>query len=763
MEYSFIGKSILRVDAQVKTTGEAIFSTDIQIPAMLYGKILHSPYPFAKILSINADKARKLTGVRAVITAQDVTQFPYGPVIADELPLADKYVRYVGDEVAAVAAVDVETAEEALDLIEVEYEVLSPVFNVEKAMERGAPAVHPEIEEVKQNIAYHLDFVRGEGEAAFKQADLVVEDRFSTQVQHQAYLEPQACVAQWTAGKLTIWCATQAPFHVRDELAKVLGIPAGQIRVIRPYVGGGFGGKTLMQSIFPISALLAREAGRPVKVVFTREEDFISSRPRISEIIDLRMGFKKDGTMVAKSVVVTADAGAYTSESPLIVKISNIHPDALHRLPNIKAVANIVYTNKIPRGAFRGFGTPEMLFAMESLIDMAADRLGIDPMEIRLKNCSQKGDVTAHGWILNSCGLSDSIKLAAEKSDWKKKRQKAAENHGVGIASQAHVSGNRAVHPTYDGSAAIINIDQYGKVKVISGETDVGQGMLNVFAQIAAEELGIDMKDIEVLPFVDSDIAPFSIGTFASRVTTMGGNAVLLAARDAKRQMLRHAAEKLGVNADVLEIKNGKFYVKGSPKEVATVKEVSYDTVLRKMGGVPITGRGEYTVPDYVVSPDKNEYGNMSVGYAFSTQVAEVLVDPETGKVDVLNVWVAEDMGKAINPKLCEGQLEGGVVQGMGYALSEDYIMDKGTILNPNFTDYKIATTSSIPRIHSFFIETNEPAGPFGGKSIGEAAMNPTAVAIANAIYNAVGVRIRDLPITPEKILKALREKNKQR
>ncbi len=380
-EYSYVGKSVPRVDAREKVTGEAIFSTDIQLPGMLFGKIKRSPHPFARILSIDTAKARKLPGVKAVITAQDVTQFPYGPYVADEPPLADKYARYIGEGVAAVAAVDAETADDALDLIKVEYEELTPVLDAEKAMEPGALAVHPERESVKQNIAYHIDFVRGEGEVAFKQADLVVEERFTTQVQYQAYLEPQACVAQWdVSGKLTMWGSTQAPFRARGLLATALGIPEHQIRMIQLYVGGGFGGKIFLQPHFPISALLSKKANKPVKIVYTREEDFIASRPRISEIIDLRLGFKKDGTMVAKSVVVTVDVGAYIGASPALVEVSLIRPDCVYRLANIKAVGNVVYTNKIPRAPMRGFGNPEMLFAQESLIDMAAERLGIDPM-----------------------------------------------------------------------------------------------------------------------------------------------------------------------------------------------------------------------------------------------------------------------------------------------------------------------------------------------------------------------------------------------
>ena len=758
LENSLIGKSVPRVDGIEKVTGEAIFASDIELPGMLLSRIKRSPYAFAKVLSVNIEKARKLPGVRAVITARNVTQFPYGSVITDELALSDEYVRFVGDTVAAVAAVDEETAEEALDLIEVEYEELAPVFDPEEAMKPRAPAVHPERKDIRQNIAYHLDFVRGEGEAAFKQADVIVEDRFFTQAQYHACMEPQVCIAQWhSIGKLTIWASNQQPFKLRSALASALGIPEHNIRVIQPYVGGAFGGKLYLRPHYVISSLLSRETGKPVKIIYSREEDFTDGRPRISESIDLRLGFRKDGTMLAKSMVITADAGAYCDACPNIINVSLTNPDSVYRLANIKSEANLVYTNKCPRTAFRGYGSPEALFAMESLIDVAAEELGIDPAEIRLKNCSQKGDVTVHGWILNSCGLGESIKMATENSDWKNKKRNQPENHGIGIACQVNVSGQRALHPAYDGSAAVVQIDHYGKVKIISGESELGQGMLTVFVQIAAEELSIDMKDVDIVPLVDSDISPYCIGTQASRVTTLGGNAVLLAARDAKKQLLTHASEKLKINAIDLEIRNGKFYAKGSFEEITSVRAVAYDTVLRKLGGVPITGRGEYTVPENVVIPDKVRYGNGSLAYSFSAQVAEVDVDPETGRIKVLDIWVCEDIGRVLNPELCEGQIEGGVVQGIGYALSENYSWEKGRAVNQNLRDYKIPISADIPKIHPSFIETIDPRGPFGGKGIAEAALNPTAAAIANAVYDAIGVRIKTLPLTPENVLNALK------
>ena len=766
-DYSIIGTSIPRVDSREKVTGEALYTSDLQLPGMLYGKILRSPHAFARIRSLSVDRARQVSGVRAVITAKDTVQHAYGPIAADELALADEYVRYDGEGIAAIAAVDEDSAEEALDLIEIDYEVLSPVLDAEKAMGAGAPAVHPERKEVKNNIGVRLEFERGEGESAFQKADLIVEDRFSTQLQYHAYMEPQSCVARWeSSGKLTVWVSTQSPFRTRNLLAKALGILEHQIRIIHSYVGGGFGGKIYLQPHLPIAALLAQKTGKPVKIVYTRSEDFIASRPRVAEHIDLRMGFKKDGTMVAKSVVVTADAGAYLGASPRIVQVSITRPDCLYRLPNIKAVANIVYTNKIPRSPFRGFGNPEMLFATESLIDIAAEKLHIDPTEIRLKNCVQKDDVTVHGWMLNSCGLEESIKLAAEKSDWKTRRRKKTEKRGIGIACQVHPAGNRASVKDYgyDGSSALINIDQHGKVKVISGESELGQGMLTIFAQIAAEEIGVKIDDVEVVPFVDSDISPFGFGTFGDRVTVVGGNAILMAAKDAKQKLLAHAAEKLGVPAKELDIKNGELQNRHNQENPIPLEVITKEIILKKLGGAPITGRGEYTVPDYVVEPDKNGYGNYSLSYTFSTAIPEVSVDLETGHVKILNIWYAINIGKMLNPKLCEGQIDGGVVQGIGYTLNETYLWDdRGRILNPNFKTYYAPTSVDTPKIHYLWLEQPNPGSPFGAKGVGEPVINPIAPAVANAIYNAVGIRIKDLPITPEKVLKALKEKTVNR
>lgn len=760
--YSVVGQSVPKVDALGKVRGEAVYCADLKMPGMLFGKVKRSPHPFAKILSIDTHEAEKLVGVKAVVTAQNVSQFPYSFPVADELPLCTEYARYVGDEVAGVAAVDEETAEEALDLIKVEYEELSPVFDPEKAMEPGAPALHPENEAIKQNIAYHIDFVRGDGGAGLKQADVVLEDRFSTQIQHQAYLEPQVCLAYWdTSGKLTIWAPYQMPFPSRSMTARALGILEHQVRIIQTCVGGGFGGKAAPRRFVFISAFLSKNTGRPVRIVLNRDEDFMTTRPRVPEVIDLRMGFKKNGTVVAQDGVITADAGAYAGITPMIVADSAVRTGSLYRMPNIKMMVNLVYTNKVATGACRGFGNPQMHFAVESMMDMAAEELGIDPMEIRLKNSTQKGDITVHGWVINSCGLSESIKLAAAKSDWQEKRRKRSRNHGIGMACMIHGASNRNLNPHFDGSAAIVRIDHLGKLKVMSGEVDLGQGALTVFAQIVAEELSIPLGDIEVLP-VDTDYSPFGTGSIASRVTVLGGNAVRMAAKDAREQLLRYAAEILGANAEDVAIQDGKVYIKVTPEQKITIGEAALYGILKKRGGAPITGIGAYVVPDSVVSPDrKTQYGNLCIGYSFGTQVAEVSVDPETGKVDVVNFWFAFDVGKVINPMMAEGQVEGAVAQGIGYALTEEYVWKNGRVLNPSLHDYKIPAWVNIPKIYTFFIETENPGSPYGAKGLGEDALVPTAPAIVNAIHNAVGVRIKDLPATPEKILAALRKKDR--
>ena len=759
--YTYIGVNVPRVDVLDKALGEAAYSSDIRAPGMLVGKCKRSPHPFARILSIDTSKALRLPGVRAVITARNVKQYPFGEFFADQLPLCDQYAYYVGDEVAAVAAIDEDIAEEAVDLIEVTYEELEPVLNPEKAIQPGAPAVHPELERIKQNIALNIKFERGEGEAGFRYADVVVEKRFTTESMHHCYLQPRDCLAQWTGDRLTIWAVTQAPFRMRPAIARALDIPEDNIRMIPCAVGGGFGNNAAR--IWPIAALLAKEAGRPVKVTLTREEEFISGRPFPPAVINMRMGFKKDGIMVAKKMDLILDSGAYVGSCRGPTGVAAGRAFNMYRLPNIKTSAKLVYTNTIPRGSLRGYGTQVGCFVLESMIDIGAEELGIDPAEVRLLNANEKGDIGPNGFIFNSCGLKEAVNLAVDKSGWKQKRQRGGDHYGIGMADAIHSCGAKVIYPMMRGGGAAVHVDDLGKVKIVSGETDIGQGCTTLFAQIAAEELGVGVEDVKVLP-PDTDISPFAMGTYGDRVSVEGGGAVQLAAADARGQLLNYAAVLLKVPVEELQLKNAKFYAKGSTEPLATLEEIARHVVLSR-SGLPIIGQGIYKVPDNVgeAGEKENYYGNYSVGYTFLCQVAEVSVDTETGKVDVHNVWSAIDLGKAINPKMCEGQVEGGVMMGLGYSLSERYIIDNGTILNPRFTDYKIATPSSIPVIHSHFIETVDPNTCYGAKGVGEIIGDPTAAAVANAIHDAIGVRITDIPITPEKVLKALREKNRER
>jgi CO/xanthine dehydrogenase Mo-binding subunit len=476
------------------------------------------------------------------------------------------------------------------------------------------------------------------------------------------------------------------------------------------------------------------------------------------------MGFKRDGTIVAKKMNMLIDAGGYTGSCRGITVVASSRADNLYRLPNIKTSARLVYTNNIPRGAVRGYGTQLMIFPLESTIDMAAEKLGIDPAEIRLKNIAKKGDIGPHGFIFNSCGLNEAIQLTTDKSGWQQKRKEKAKDYGIGMANAIHSAGALVMElkRVCSGSGAIIRVDEHGQVLVISGETDIGQGSTTVFAQIAAEEMGVNIEDVRILP-ADTDVSLFALGTFGDRLTVLGGHAVLKGAADAKRQILNHSAKILKVNADELELKNSGFYIKGSSEPIATLQELA-SQIINNRSGVPIIGQGNYVAPSYVVpqSEKNNYYGNYSLAYAFINQVAEVAVDPDTGKVNVLDIWIGQDVGKAINPKMCEGQIEGAAMMGIGYALGEGYIVDKGKILNPNFTDYRMPTSQSIPKIHISLVETIDPNTPYGAKGAGEASMNPVAATIANAVYNATGVRIKDLPFTPEKMLKALKEKNRR-
>lgn len=746
---SLVGQSLPRLDALEKVTGTARFVTDLTLPRILVGKIVRSPLPHARIINIDTTRATKAPGVRAVVTADDTPKRVAGQIVADEPMLATDKVRYIGEQVAAVAAESEEAAEEALSLIQVDYQELAPVFDPELAMGPGASLVHD-----GGNIAFHFEYRRGDIERGFSESDYIFESRYRTQMNHQGYMEPRACLASADAnGKVTIWGGFQSIFVIRRRVAHLLALEENKVRVIQPYTGGGFGGKT-SSSKAPICALLALKTGRPVRMANSREEEFRAGRPRVPGIIEQRVGVKKDGRFLARQVKVIADCGAYSGNAPHIAETMANRAENMYRFSHLKGEGFVIYTNKTPCGANRGFGNPQSHFALESQIDEIAHGLRIDPLELRLKNAIGPNEVTLHGWKILSCGLKECLQEATKRTGWKEKKARRKEGYGIGLAAAIHVSGNRRLQD-FAGSSAFVKVDPDGKVTLITGEGDTGQGAWTVLAQMVAEELGISPSDVAVAP-CDTDIAPFCIGAFASRVTVIGGNAVRAAASDARHQLFEVAAQVLEANPDDLVAQGGKIFVKGAPSRAIPFAEASRRAVYRQGGG-PVLGRGTYDPPTQL--QDENLYGNFCQSYPFCAQVAEVEVDRATGAVKLLSVFAADDAGKVINPLAEEGQVDGCLSQALGLALMEEMAWEGGNIINGSFMDYKMPAAADMPAMKAAFIETDDPTGPYGAKSGSEGPVSPLAAAIGNAIFDAVGVRIKSLPITPEKILKALKEK----
>jgi xanthine dehydrogenase molybdenum-binding subunit len=767
-EFSFIGKRVPKLDAIDKVTGRAIYGHDMKLPRMLYGKILRSERAHARILNMDTSRARKLPGVKAVITGEDIPDIRVG--FANDNPiLKTGKVRSFRDEIAAVAAVNEDTAQEALELIQVEYEDLPAVFDPEEAMKPGAPLVH---EEAERNILSLMtqSYFHGDVEKGFAESDVVIQDRFTLTWVAHCCMGTCFCLASFdNAGNLTVWNSTQMPFMSQRELSTALKMPPDKIRVIKATIGGGFGSKLDTYPYEPICVLLAQRTGRPVRITFTREEEFIASPTRQPVICDIKAGAKKDGTLMARQAKMILDNGAYSSWGATTPLVMMQTISSLYRVPNVKYDVLVVYTNHPYAGAMRGYGNPQATFLVESSMDMLAHELGMDPMEFRLKNANQPGDVTGQGVKITSCGLSECIEKAAESVGWQEKRGKqrpdgstsspqrpveGGGNRGMGMACQLHVGGGARIYPS-DGCGTTIKVDDYGKVTVITGSTDMGQGSETIIAQIVAEEMGVPVENITVIN-TDTDITPWDVGAHASRTTFIAGNSARRAATDAKRQILEAAARAYKQKVENLDMRAGQIFVKGEPEE-----GIPYAKAIRakhfQPDGDVILARGWYEPP--TEKQDKEFRGNISAAYAFAAQAAEVEVDTETGEVTVLKIAAAHDVGRAINPMAVEGQIEGGVSMGLGYGVSEELVLEKGRMLNPNFADYALPTALDMPPIDPIIVETVDPEGPFGAKGMAEPANNPTAPAITNAVYDAVGVRIKDLPITAEKVLKALKEK----
>ncbi len=753
-KYSVIGKRVRRVDGPEKVTGNAKYTFDMVLPNMLYGKILRSPYPHAKILSIDTSAAEKLAGVKAIVTGKDTIGKKQGiwrrfPELCDEEILCRDKVRYIGDPVAAVAAVDEETAEEALDLIEVEYELLPAVFNPMEAIQEGAPQIHEGVE-LNINVNRHLEW--GDVDEAFKRCDHIIEQSFYCSSQAHFCMETHCAIASFGYdGKLTMWTSTQSSYYIQVLLADMLGLREGNIRVIKPHTGGGFGSKFELDSAQFCSALLSMKLCQPVKIVFTREEEFTASKRRTPMYYAIKLGAKKDGTLLAKEVRVITEGGAYTGMGATALYLTSFFSSFPYKYPNYRCDAYRAYTNTAPTSAMRGFGAPQSMFTGEAMIDMMAKDLGIDPIEIRRKNgMTPNYEVPGQAYI-QSCGLHECLDKIEEHI---KERGKLPPNHGIGVSAYGFMSGGifNWFDTPYAFSAAIVRINIDGKVDLFTGACEIGQGSDTTLSMICAEELGVSLEDIRIHA-ADTDICPADLGAWGSRETLMNGNAVKMAAADAKRQLLEFAAAKLGPNIVYdLDIRDHWIHMVDRPERGISYFDVVKEAIRGK-DGETIIGRGHYT---------PHRKGMISPAYSFGVQAVEVDVDPETGKYKLVDVATAHESGTVINPVGIEGQLEGAIMMAGGYGFCEDQPMDDGKILNPSIADYKVIRSTDMPETKILEIDTYEPEGPFGAKEAGEGLTNPTAGAIGNAIYNAVGVRMTNLPITPEKVFKALREKEKQ-
>ena len=758
-ELNVVGQRLPMHDAAAKAKGTAQFTDDLTFPGMLHGKILRSPLAHARILNIDTSRAEKLPGVKGVVTGRDIPDRQYGivPMAKDEYALAKDKVRYIGDDVAAVCAVDPEIAEEALELIKVAYEELPAVFDPLDAKKEGAPQIHAGIE---NNTSFAIKKEFGDVKKAFAESDAVFEDSFYSQPVNHAPLEPHAALAQYDPlnGHLTIWSSTQIPFFLRRNLSNTLQIPENKVRVIKPKVGGGFGQKIDLFAKDFCAAWFAMHLGKPVKFLYEREEVFISTRQRHPMYITVKTGVKKDGTILAQQFTAHADGGAYNSTAPTMIALSCFFLMIPYRVPNLIYEGYHIYTNKPVGGAMRGHGIPQARFAVERQLDMIADRIGVDPAQIRIKNSIHAGEPHSAGFVINTCGFSESVTKAAEAIGWSKKRGKMPLGRGVGLAGASFPSG--VSNMSHISSGAVVQLGRDGAVNVLSGAADIGQGAETVISQIVAEELGVLMEDVRITA-ADTGITPLDPGTFGSGVTVRAGNAARLAAASAKQKLFNFVADKLEANVDDLEARARRIFVKGSPEKGLTLAEALKGYQYADLP-MPIVGRGSWMAPAAEPTTLFKEHGNFAPNYSFMTQAAEVEVDLLTGRVKLLKMVTAHDCGTPINPMLVEGQLEGSVVGGMGQALYEDVIVEKGQVMNPSFLDYGFPTFLEMPEIEAIEVETDDPIGPFGAKEAGEGTQLSPAPAIVNAIYDAIGIDFMELPITPEKILKAVEAKESE-
>lgn len=751
-EYSVVGKRIPRTDSRAKALGEARYTADLALPGMLYGKLLRSPHAHARILHVDMSRAERLPGVKAVVAGKDAIPYKWGvfPYTSDHQLLPIDRVRYYQEEVAGVAAIDEDIAREALDLIQVEYEVLPAVFDAETALREGAPQLH---DDKLGNVSVRIFVNEGDIEQALVDSYHVQEDRFTSPEENYCQMEPYAVLANFDSSGLDIWCPNAGPHMKARPLSTALGISTSKVRVRKACIGGHFGGRSEVCPADYIAALLSKKSRRPVKLTYTREETFNCVRQVHAAAIDLRTGVDRDGRITAVDASIIMDGGAYASTGPIAASVAYLMWETTYRIPNLRYEGIRAYTNKPPRGMYPHH--PRVAYAgLELQLDILAEKLGMDPLDLRLKNAVSEGYVTPTKAVIASCSETETMLKATELAGWKEKRGKLPPGRGIGMGCGSVISGFPM--GIRGGSAAFVRFNEDGDVTVISGVVDNGQGNDSMISQIAAEELGLSVGDVQVVT-ADTSVTPADQGAYSQSSTLLSGGAVKEAAADAKRQLLEIASNMLEAKADDLEARDGRIYVRGSPdRYVATAKVAR--TALAK--NHTILGRG-YRWP--AIDPGrewvKNPRGQIATTFSFGTAVAEVEVDQATGRIKVLRLVAAHDCGYPINPMAVEQQIQRSAVEGgLQGVLLERHLWNKGQNLNANFLDYWFPLAVDVPKIEPIIVTSNETFGPFGAKEGGMSIGVAMVGAVANAVRNATGVTIRELPITPDTVVRSLEE-----
>ncbi|MBL7176884.1 MAG: xanthine dehydrogenase family protein molybdopterin-binding subunit [Desulfobacteraceae bacterium] len=743
-EYSVVGKRLPRVDALEKVTGEAVFSVDVSLPNMIHGKVLRSPHAHAAVVRLDVTKARTLDGVLAVVTASDVPGYKNrGELSFTQLPhLARDKVVYAGQPVAAVAAVSVEIAEKALDLIEIDYEELPPVLDPLEATQPSSPLVHdilrtniitdsqPDRDDKRSNVAYHFKINKGDLEAGFNEADIILENTYRTQKVNHGFIEPFAAVASVDkAGKVTVWTHSQGLFTARQMIAHFLALPTSQVKLVPVEIGGGFGGKTY-QPVAPLCGLLAMKSGRPVRMEMTRDEVIKDSRPAAESIVTIKMGVTRKGLITAASASLIYDSGAYPEMSHGMFTSGNVL--CQYKIPNVSIDTKDVLTNKVPSAYYRAPATPQAHFAMESHLDIIAETLDMNPLQLRILNAAEEGDTQPNGEVFSRVGFKETLERMVDYLQIKGKLE--GKNRGRGIACGFWHGGS-------GGFGVYINVNNDGSVNLVLGVTDIS-GSRTSIAQIVAEELGLPLDQVKVV-IGDTETGPWGSNSVGSLTVYSLSTAAYRACQDVKAQLSSLAAKRFEVDPSEIEFSKGLFQVKANTEKSISFTDLARSTAVI-FGKGPVLGRG--TLDGMPPAP------------TLSVHAVDVEVDDETGKVRVISYAVAQDVGRAINPLSIEGQIQGAVTQGIGWALMEEYIFEKGVVQNTTLLDYRMPTATDVPMIDVMIVEVPSPRGVYGLRHVGEPPMVPTLAAVANAVYNATGVRFKELPMTPEVVLNGMKQ-----